>query len=115
MQLTVADIVLAKPLFGIQLPQCTNAPLILLSSLWQMLLWHQVAHAIAIPSGIISMCHAAAILELKRDLGSRPVTCRSHTQAHVKFGVQALALSFSCTATQTLFKSKMAAAWRESI
>ena len=28
----------------------------LLSPLWQMLFWHQVAHATAIPSGMISLC-----------------------------------------------------------
>ena len=34
MQMTVAGIVLCRPLFDIQLPRCTNAPLILLSPLW---------------------------------------------------------------------------------
>ena len=35
-----------------------KCPFLLISPLhvWQMPLWHQVAHAIAIPSGIISLC-----------------------------------------------------------
>ena len=33
-----------------------KCPVINLSPLWQLLLWHQVANATAIPSGIISLC-----------------------------------------------------------
>ena len=53
MQLTVAGIVLSRPLCGIQ--QCL---LLFLSPLWKMPLWYQVTHATAIPSGIISLCSA---------------------------------------------------------
>ena len=45
---------------GIWYPTATvyKCPLIILSPLWQMPLRHQVAHATAIPSGIISLCRA---------------------------------------------------------
>ena len=57
MQLTVAGIVLSMQAF-IWYPTATvyKCPLILFSPLGQMPPWHQVAHAIAIPSGIISLC-----------------------------------------------------------
>ena len=68
MQLTVAGIVLSKlglylvsNCHGVQIP--AHPPLSILanaavasSGTWQMLLWHQVVHATAIPSGIISLC-----------------------------------------------------------
>ena len=62
MQLTMAGIVLSRPLFDIQMPRCVyTGPLILLSPLWQMPLWHQVAYATAIPSGIISTCICSSL------------------------------------------------------
>ena len=57
MQLTVAGIVLSRPLFDIQLPQCTNACTSSSIHSWHIPLWHQVAHyTTAIQSGIISQC-----------------------------------------------------------
>ena len=53
MQLAVAGNVLFRPLFGIQI----TATVYKCPPLWQMSLWHQVAHAIAIPSGMISLCN----------------------------------------------------------
>ena len=50
----MTDIVLSRPLFDIPMPRCTNAAHPPLSTL-EMPLWHQVAHATAIPSGIISL------------------------------------------------------------
>ena len=46
---------------------CLNAtvykcPLIFLSPLWQMLLWHQVAHTTAVLSGIISLCSQVMLI-----------------------------------------------------
>ena len=46
--------------------------------LWQKLLWHQVAHATAIPSGIISLCRVTHVTPVgsrcgvKGHLGSFP-------------------------------------------
>ena len=56
MQLTVAGTVLSRALFGIQLPQCTNARS---SSSLHSGKCHcdiNVAHVIAIPGGISSLC-----------------------------------------------------------
>ena len=57
-----------------------KCPLILLSPLWQMPLWHQVANATAILSGIISLCISVVLTLL--DVAAETFTVLD-TQIHL--------------------------------
>ena len=69
--------------FEPELPQCTNARSIL-SLLWQMPPWHQVAQATAILSGKISLCKTLNALQVNISINGINFLFLVHTQNYIK-------------------------------